>query len=113
MHPRLGPVLVPCLVLAGCASPAPEFFGATRTDLVLSGLRFTVFQKGERAEVIRLDYLTLPQRAGVQTLMMQAAEQASGCRVERGSFTTGVPGDTGEARMDLDCSRAGPGASGG
>lgn len=94
-------------LLAACASPAPEFFGAVRHDLELGGIRFTVFWKGERAEVIRLGYLTRAQRAPVPALMIRAAEQATGCRVLPGSVVTGLPGDTGEARMDLDCGAGG------
>ncbi len=42
------------VILAGCgASPAPQFFGAARYDLTLEGIRFTVFLKDDRAEVIR------------------------------------------------------------
>lgn len=91
------------LFLAACATPAPQFFGAARSEVRLQGIDFVVFHKENQAEVVRLGYLTRRERAPVQALMMQAAEQATGCRVRPTSFTTGVKGDTGQARMSLDC----------
>lgn len=91
------------VLLAACASPAPEMMGATRAEVVLQGITFVVFRKGTRAEVVRMGYLTRRQRASVQDLMVQAAEQATGCHVRDGSLVTGLPGDTGEARMTLSC----------
>ncbi len=91
------------LTLAACASPAPQFFGASRSEVTLGGIDFVVFAKDGHAEVVRMGYLPRAARAPVQALMMQAAEQATGCRVRPSTFTTGVPGDTGEARMSLDC----------
>jgi hypothetical protein len=90
-------------LLHACATPAPEMFGAARHEVSLGGIDFVVFHKGERAEVVRLGYLTRAQRAPVPGLMVEAAEQATGCRVKEGSVVTGMPGDTGEARMTLAC----------
>ncbi len=78
-------------------------FGATRSAVTLGGIGFTVFVGESRAEVVRMGYLARADRAAVPALMEQAAEQASGCRVVPGSVTTGLPGDTGVARMRLDC----------
>lgn len=77
--------------------------GATRSEVVLQGITFVVFHKESRAEVVRMGYLSRHQRAAVQDLMIRAVEQATGCQVRAGSFTTGLPGDTGEARMALAC----------
>lgn len=91
------------LTLAGCgASPAPAFFGAVRHDVTLSGIAFTVFQEGEKAEVIRHGYLTRAGRDRVPALMRQAVEQTTGCRI-RGDLVTRLPGDTGEGQARLDC----------
>jgi hypothetical protein len=94
-----------CLVLvAACgASPAPQYFGATRSEIVKDGITFVVFHKENQAEVVRLGYLTRRERAAVPALMVQAAEQATSCRVVPGSMVTGLPGDTGEARFRLSC----------
>lgn len=91
------------LVLAACASPAPEFFGATRSEVTLAGIDFVVFHTPDRAEVVRMGYLSRSARAGVPALMVQAAEQATGCKVRPNSVKTLIPGDTGEARMTLTC----------
>lgn len=95
--------LLPLLMLAACATPAPQMFGAARSEVTVQGIRFVVFQKENRAEVVRLGYLTRAERVPVPGLMLQAVEQATGCRVRPGSVRTGLPGDTGEARMALAC----------
>lgn len=98
------PVLIALiLLLSACASPAPGFIGAARHDVTLDGIRFAVFVKESEAEVIRLGYLTRKERAAVPALMVQAAEQASGCRVVKNSLSARIPGDTGEARLTLNC----------
>ncbi len=98
---RFMPLLA--LLLAACTSPAPEFFGAHRHQVREGGLDFVVFWSASRAEVVRKGYLARAQRDAVPELMVRAVERASGCRVIPGSMTTGLPGDTGEARVDLDC----------
>ena len=105
---RLCGTLLWALLLSGCgASPAPPFFGATRHDVTLQGIRFAVLVKGENAEVIRLGYLSRAARGAVPGLMTVAAEQASGCKVTgpaAGIYRSpSLPGDTGEARFQLDC----------
>lgn len=97
------PVIILILLLSACASPAPRFFGAERSEVVLDGIRFVVFFKETEAEVIRMGYLTRKQRDPVPQLMVQAAEVATGCRVIPNTLRSRLPGDTGEARVDLDC----------
>ncbi len=97
------PALILLLALAACASPAPEFFGAARHDITLNGIDFVVFRKGSEAEVIRMGYLPRARRAAVPALMMQAAAQTTGCEAIPNSLRTRIPGDTGEARISLDC----------
>ncbi|KEO50543.1 hypothetical protein [Thioclava pacifica] len=101
-------LLAAFIVLAGCgASPAPQFFGAARHELRLEGIDFVVFVKGGRAEVIRMGYLRRSERDRVPALMIRAAEEASGCAVAGpagGLYRSpSLPGDTGEARFQLDC----------
>ena len=90
--------------LTACgASPAPEFFGAERHEITLSGIDFVVLRKGDRAEVVRLGYLGSHARDPVPQLMEEAVLRTTGCPVRPGSKITGLPGDTGEARFELDC----------
>lgn len=91
------------LLLAACATPAPQFFGAERHEVTRGGVRFVIFHSGSDAEVVRLGYLTRAERADVPRLMEEAAAEATGCRVIRNSMKTRIPGDTGEARFALDC----------
>ena len=66
--------LICLLFLAACgASPAPQYFGATRSEVVKGGITFVVFHKDNRVEVVRLGYLTRRERAAVPDLMVQAA----------------------------------------
>lgn len=100
--PRLVPLL-PLLVLAACVSPAPDFFGATRQEVMRGGIRFVIYRSGAEVEVVRMGYLSRPARAAVPRLMAEAVEEATGCPVVPGSMTTKIPGDTGVARFDLNC----------
>ena len=91
------------LLLAACASPSPRYFNATRHDITLQNIQFAVFHDGNSAQVIRLGYLSRRERASVPELMVQAAEQTTGCRVIPNSLRSRIPGDPGEARVALDC----------
>ncbi|MCV2873534.1 hypothetical protein OEZ71_14630 [Defluviimonas sp. WL0050] len=97
-------LLFALFLLAACASPAPQFFGAERHQVTRGGIDFIVFHKGSQAEVVRMGYLKRAQRAAVPRLMEEAVEFTTGCRVIPNSMRTRIPGDTGEARLDLDCS---------
>ncbi|MGL4280356.1 MAG: hypothetical protein ACRCS0_08325 [Albidovulum sp.] len=91
------------LLLAACATPAPDFFGAARHDVTRGGIDFVVYQRDDEVEVVRMGYLKRAARAAVPRLMEEAAAEATGCRVIPGSMRTKIPGDTGVARFDLDC----------
>ncbi|MBN8631905.1 MAG: hypothetical protein J0L76_13740 [Rhodobacterales bacterium] len=90
---------VPLLFLAACASPAPEFMGATRTDVTLNGRDYTVFQKGERVEVIRLGYARRGEHQAIRATMIELIPRVTGCRLREATLT----GDSGEMRGSLDC----------
>ena len=92
--------LIPLVFLAACgASPAPEFFGATRTDITLNGRDYTVFQKGERVEVIRLGYAGRGEHQDIRATMIEMIPRVTGCRLRDSTLT----GDSGEMRGSLDC----------
>jgi hypothetical protein len=93
-------VLSAFLILAACgASPAPEFIGATRTDVTLNGRNYAVFQKGERVEVIRLGYAQRGEHEEIRATMVELIPRVTGCRLRDASLT----GDSGEMRGSLDC----------
>lgn len=92
--------LIALLSLAACgASPAPEFFGATRTDVVVSGRSYTVFQKGDRVEVIRLGRARRGEHQAIRATMIALIPQVTGCRMRESS----LQGDSGEMRGSLSC----------
>ena len=98
------------LLIAACsATPAPQYFGAERHEIELDGIRFVVFLREDSAEVIRTGYLSRKERDRVPALMEAAAAAVSGCAVrgpETGfSRSPSLPGDTGEARFRLSCSK--------
>jgi hypothetical protein len=88
------------LCLAACgASAAPEFIGATRTDVTVNGRDYTVYQKGERVEVIRLGYARRGEHQEIRATMIELIPRVTGCRLRDSSLT----GDSGEMRGSLDC----------
>ena len=92
--------LIALLSLAACgASPAPEFFGATRTDVVVSGRSYSVFQKGDRVEVIRLGRARRGEHQEIRATMIALIPQVTGCRLRESS----LQGDSGEMRGSLSC----------
>lgn len=92
--------LIPLLFLAACgASPAPEFMGAKRTDITLNGRDYTVLQKGERVEVIRLGYAKRGEHQEIRATMIELVPRVTGCRLRETTLT----GDSGEMRGSLDC----------
>ncbi len=95
--------LVLLFLLCACASPSPRMSGAIRHEVRLDGIDFVVFQKDDRAEVVRMTFLARPSRAGIPRLMAEAAAQATGCEIIAFSRKTLAPGDTGVAEFDLDC----------
>lgn len=97
-------ILLPLiLMLSACASPAPRYFSAARHDITLQAIHFVVYHDGNSAEVIRMGYLTRRERDLVPELMVEAAERTTGCRAIPNSLRSRIPGDTGEARVALDC----------
>jgi len=81
-------LLIPLIFLAACgASPAPEFIGATRTDVNLNGRDYTVFQKGERVEVIRLGYARRGDHQEIRATMIELIPRVTGCTLRDSTLT--------------------------
>lgn len=92
-------VLVPLIFLAACATAAPEFMGATRTDITVDGRSYTVFQKGERVEVIRNGYARRGEHQEIRAAMIELIPMVTGCTLREST----VIGDSGEMRATLNC----------
>jgi len=73
--------------------------GATRTDINLNGRDYTVFQKGERVEVIRLGYAARGEHQAIRATMIELIPRVTGCKLREATLT----GDSGEMRGSLDC----------
>jgi hypothetical protein len=88
------------LFLAACgAQPAPQFFGAQRTDVTRDGRSYTVYQKGEAVEVIRLGYARRGAHQAIRAQMIALVPEVTGCALVASS----VQGDSGEMRGKLRC----------
>jgi hypothetical protein len=94
--------LIPLLFLAACgAQPTPAMFGATRTDVTREGRQYTVFQKDNRAEVIRLGYARRGEHQAIRATMIEVVETTTGCKISPSSWQ----GDSGEMRGFVTCGR--------
>ncbi|MFC7703979.1 hypothetical protein ACFQXB_07215 [Plastorhodobacter daqingensis] len=91
-------ILAPVLLCA-CASPAPEFLGAPQTRIERDGMRFALFRKGDRVQVIRLDHADRATRQSLPDLMLRLIAEETGCQPRLSSLR----GDTGEIRARLAC----------
>lgn len=86
-------------LLAACASPAPKFFGADRSDVIRDGRSYTVFRKDGEVEVIRLGYARRGEHQGIRATMIDLMTEGTGCTLVQGS----LQGDSGEMRGRLRC----------
>jgi hypothetical protein len=94
------PVTLSCLFLAACgAQPAPQMFGAQRSEVVRDGRHYVVFQKGNRVEIIRLGYARNGQHQGIRATMIALIPEVTGCKLNEAS----LKGDSGEMRGRISC----------
>jgi hypothetical protein len=93
------PVLLVLLLSACGASPAPEFMGAERTEVTVSGRDYVIFQKGERVEVIRLGYARRGEHQEIRATMIELIPTVTGCKLRDST----LQGDSGEMRGSLSC----------
>ena len=92
--------LLPLVFLAACgASPAPQFFGAERTEVTRDGRDYVVFRKGDRVEVIRLGHARNGDHAEIRATMIALIPEVTGCALRE----TTLQGDSGEMRGRLTC----------
>lgn len=92
--------LIPLIFLAACtATPAPEFFGATKTEVSRNGRSYVVFQKETRVEIIRLGYAKRGEHRAIRADMIALMGEVTGCKVRE----TSIQGDSGEMRASVTC----------
>jgi hypothetical protein len=88
------------LILAACgASPAPEFFNAKRADVTRDGRQYTVFYTEKRVEVIRLGYAARGEHQAIRAQMIDLIPEVTGCSLRASTLN----GDSGEMRGSIRC----------
>ncbi|MEM9781683.1 MAG: hypothetical protein AAF899_04325 [Pseudomonadota bacterium] len=75
------------MLLLGCSSPSPAFWGAEAVPVMRDGVRHDIYVSGGRVQLIRLGSTlgsTLSQpEAGLSALYVTLVGEATGCRVDR------------------------------
>jgi hypothetical protein len=99
MKHLIPPILLAFFLAACGASPAPEFFGAQKTEVTRAGRQYVVYQKGERVEIIRLGYAKRGEHQEIRATMILLAEEVTGCKLREKT----LEGDSGEMRGSLTC----------
>lgn len=95
----LGPLGVVLLLLGACASPSVPMLSATRSEVDIDGVGFTVHHDRTRAEVVRTTPLAEPGLRPMLLMSRTAMETASGCPIRPGTLY----GDRVMAEAFLDC----------
>lgn len=105
-HRILTLLILVALLVAGCASPGHEYWQATHHTVDIDGRRYEVYARLDEArppvQVIRMGYARRSEHLAILPAMIQAAEQATGCRVIEGS----AEGDSGVMTARLTCPRS-------
>jgi hypothetical protein len=94
-----GPLGVVLLLLGACATPSVPMLSATRSDIDVRGVSFTVHHDRTRAEVVRTTPLAEPGLRPMLAMSVIAMETASGCPIRPGTLY----GDRVMAEAFLDC----------
>ncbi len=99
MKPLIPLIFLTTFLAACSASPAPAFFGATRTEVTRAGRQYVVYQKHDRVEVIRLGHARSGEHAAIRATMIALVPEVTGCRLRPST----LQGDSGEMRGRLTC----------
>jgi hypothetical protein len=92
-------LLLPLILVACGAQPAPEFLHATRVDVTRDGRQYTVYHTEKRVEVIRLGYAERGEHQAIRATMIGLIPQVTGCKLLERS----LQGDSGEMRGSIRC----------
>lgn len=88
------------LALVGCgAQPAPEFFGAKRSEVIRDGRSYVVFHTDKRVDVIRLGYAPRGAHRAIRAAMIDLIPEVTGCKL----VDSTLQGDSGEMRGSIRC----------
>lgn len=92
-------ILLPLILCACGAQPAPEFFNAKRADVTRDGRSYTLFYTDKRVEVIRLGHARNGEHHGIRAQMIALIPEVTGCTLNERS----LQGDSGEMRGSIRC----------
>ncbi len=93
-------MLLLCLGLMACTpTPAPEFFGATRTQVSRDGRSYVVYHTPKRVEVIRQGYARRGEHQAIRATMINLIPHVTGCTL----VASTLQGDSGEMRGNIRC----------
>lgn len=92
-------ILLAFLLAACAASPAPEFLGAQRVDVVRDGRSYSVWFTDKRVEVVRHGYAKPGQHQAIRATMIALVPQVTGCDL----YEKSLSGDSGEMRGSIRC----------
>ena len=91
-------------LLSACDSPSMAFQGTPGTRVEIGGSTFSVHRREDRVEVYRVSVEMLPNRAEVLAKAELAIEQATGCKVWKGT----LKGDQALIKARLACNGEAP-----
>lgn len=92
--------LAALVLLSACgAQPAPEFFGAKRSEVSRDGRNYVLFHTDKRVEVIRLGYAPRGAHQAIRATMIDLIPEVTGCRL----VDSTLKGDSGEMRGSIRC----------
>lgn len=91
--------LLPMVIAACGAQPAPEFLGAKRVDVTRNGRAYTVYFTSRRVEVIRLGYARPGEHQAIRATMLALIPEITHCT----PLPATLQGDSGEMRGTIRC----------
>lgn len=89
------------VLLAACgAQPHPTLWGGETTEVTRDGRRYSVIQKDNLVEVIRLGWASPGEHADIRETMIALIPEVTGCKL----LDHSLQGDSGEMRGRVRCS---------
>lgn len=92
-------LLLPLLLAACAASPAPEFFGARVVQVSREGRSYTLRYTDKRVEVVRQGFAPPGQHRAIRATMIALIPEVTGCKL----YPKSLQGDSGEMRGSIRC----------